>query len=320
MNKFTPKAIRLNRLTVIQNSIQNRITKQKSHDKENFCTSSLYLRVCAAARKDRKTATTKGKKDSSKKAAFTLAEVLITILVIAVIATFTIPTLALRLRNKVLETQFKNTYAKVTQAIKRTEVELDMTDIGTYCRYNNGKYANAEECYTAFRSAFNTNIVSSWSAGAKPINRYNAIATFGDATIMATSSGCSADLINQYALSNGTYLGFYINCGHFLIAFDTNGGAKPNRLGYDVFMFYIADTTDKLEGFQPSNVTEKDLQNYWERLVAQNYSDKDYYYSVYGNPCSRTSTQTLNGIGCAYYAIRNKCPDGGNKGYFECLK
>jgi hypothetical protein len=86
-------------------------------------------------------------------------------------------------------------------------------------------------------------------------------------------------------------------------------------------MFYIAkDSTDKLEGFEPTNVSDEDLENYRKKLEAENNKNKDFYLSTYGMPCNDTSTQSFNGKGCGYYAIRNKCPDGSNKGYFECLK
>ena len=38
-----------------------------------------------------------------------------------------------------------------------------------------------------------------------------------------------------------------------------------------------------------------------------------------GLPCSVKSTQSANGVGCAWYALKDVCPDDVTKGYWECL-
>ncbi len=58
-----------------------------------------------------------------KQRAFTLAEVLITLGVIGVVAALTIPTLIANHRNKVTETKLKKFYSVMNQAIKLAEVE-----------------------------------------------------------------------------------------------------------------------------------------------------------------------------------------------------
>jgi prepilin-type N-terminal cleavage/methylation domain-containing protein len=293
MKDFTPKATCQNRLTAILNSIQSCKVEQKGHEAQNV----------------------------RKKAAFTLAEVLITLGIIGVVAAMAIPTIAHKLRNKVLKSQFKNTYALATQAIKRMQADMGVTGVGSYCTYYNSGYVNTTECQDAFQKVFNTSPVQSNNYYSKAITRKN-ISVFHSKDILAapTSTSCTMPLFRQYALANGAYIGYTISCGGFWIGIDINGAAKPNRLGYDVFLYYISPTDDKLEGSIPLNISDKDLEDYKNKLDASNSSSKEYYYNSYGVPCSYTSTQTLNGIGCAYYAIRNKCPDGSNKGYFECLK
>jgi hypothetical protein len=235
-----------------------------------------------------------------------------------------IPTIAHKLRNKVLKSQFKNTYALATQAVKRMQADMGVTGVGSYCTYYNSGYVNTTECLDAFKKAFNTGSDASdyyWGK-TTPIIR-NDISLFNSKETLAapTNTSCTQSIFRQYALANGAYIGYTIGCAYFSVGFDVNGSAKPNRLGYDIFMFNIAlDSTDKLEGLKPANISDKDLENYRKKLEAEDNKDKDYYYSVFGKPCNYTSTQTLNGIGCGYYAIRNKCPDGSNKGYFECLK
>jgi prepilin-type N-terminal cleavage/methylation domain-containing protein len=251
--------------------------------------------------------------------AFTLAEVLITLGIIGVVAAITMPTVVHKLRNRILEAQFKSSYAKVTQAIKRTQAELGVDDLEQYCAYFDNSYVNAYECYAAFKKAFNTNTKIAYSIPSDLIRRDD-ITIFGSANIFVKeNASCLYSIFRQNKMADGSYLGYFIMCGKFNIGIDVNGSAKPNRLGYDIFMFRI---TDKLEGFKPTNVTDKSLEAYQNYLETTEFSDadKEYYYSIYGSPCSYTSTQTTNGKGCGYYALRNECPDGSGKGYFECLK
>ena len=53
----------------------------------------------------------------AKRAAFTLAEVLITLAIIGVVAAMTIPTLIANYQKKVLKTQFMKKYAEISQAV-----------------------------------------------------------------------------------------------------------------------------------------------------------------------------------------------------------
>ncbi len=43
------------------------------------------------------------------------------------------------------------------------------------------------------------------------------------------------------------------------------------------------------------------------------------YTGLYGTPCSAKSKQSVNGLGCAWYALNDICPDDDTKGYWECL-
>ena len=57
---------------------------------------------------------------------FTLAEVLITLGIIGVVAAMTIPTLNNHLRGKKLESQFKKTYSELNQAARGFYADTDM--------------------------------------------------------------------------------------------------------------------------------------------------------------------------------------------------
>ncbi len=61
--------------------------------------------------------------ERSKKIAFTLAEVLITLGIIGVVAALTIPTLIQNHRNQVAETRLKKFYSNINQAVQLAEAE-----------------------------------------------------------------------------------------------------------------------------------------------------------------------------------------------------
>ena len=68
--------------------------------------------------------------NNSRKIAFTLAEVLITLGIIGVVAALTIPTLMANHRRQVAETRLEKFYTTINQAVKMAEVDYgDMTQL-----------------------------------------------------------------------------------------------------------------------------------------------------------------------------------------------
>ena len=85
--------------------------------------------------------------NSVNKLGFTLAEVLITLVIIGVIAAMTIPTLINKMQDQEMKSQFAKAYSTVSQAIYKT----DMIDFG-----------GAANCYYPYDVS--TDIVSAGSA------------------------------------------------------------------------------------------------------------------------------------------------------------
>ena len=69
-------------------------------------------------------------KNNKRKKAFTLAEVLITLSIIGVIAAMTIPTLVLNYQRNITETRIKAFYSNMTQAVGQWLAEEHMEQIG----------------------------------------------------------------------------------------------------------------------------------------------------------------------------------------------
>lgn len=162
--------------------------------------------------------------NSKRKTAFTLAEVLITLGIIGVVAALTIPTLMTKYKKNVTAVRVKKAFSELQQAIRLSEaengemkewyipsyqsIEWEREFFGTYIK---PYYTNLREC----------SIGNDESCG------------------MPVSSGG----IN-YVTSNGTGLSMVASNNSMSILVDINGPQKPNIMGQDVF--YFQTTTGKL--------------------------------------------------------------------------
>ena len=92
------------------------MTEVSCHPEGEALRISLLKRFFAGAQNDKNTCLVPyclSNLVSSKKAAFTLAEVLITLGIIGIVAAMTIPTLVSNYQKKVLKTQFTKKYAEI---------------------------------------------------------------------------------------------------------------------------------------------------------------------------------------------------------------
>ena len=258
------------------------------------------------------------------KLGFTLAEVLIILGIIGVVAAMTIPSLMAKYQYKVLETQFKKSVSVVSQAVLKAKADYGLDNFSQYCTYyphvaGSGKpYDNAEECYEIlYKSLLNVNKQKNfYTENDKFIDRRNEIIKTYNSKQTATVSalaGIGAPIMRTYVLPDGNYVNFQINEGRLYIAVDINGARKPNKLGHDIFIFKLNSTNDALVSgtIKPKNLTDEEVE--------QIESENEYTKERAGNPCNLTSNQKANGIGCAYYALRDECPYNSSKKYFECL-
>ena len=248
-------------------------------------------------------------KKGRRKIAFTLAEVLITLGIIGVVASLTLPSVIHQYRKKVLETQFKTAYSFINQAIVMTKQDLGSNSLfDDYTVYNSKQgYVYANEFKNAFykrlkvvgNATLKSTDYSIYSDG--NIKRYNNSNKFN----FETPEKLLENGMTLYAFAAGTLDGKHIG-----IVVDINGNKGPNRMGHDLFEFKIKDSSDKLIG-------SKQLRLYTEDELGDLSSGG--INNLLGMPCSRYSKQSANGVGCTWYAINNICPDDETKGYWECL-
>jgi len=182
-----------------------------------------------------------------RQTAFTLAEVLITLLIIGVIASIVIPGLIADTQNAEYKTAWKKAFADFSQAARKMTAD------------NGGNLGEAfpgggtAAGHTNFRNGFlpYLNYIKACTGG----NAY-AEGCWHNSDAWYTSSGSpltghSAHVYSGIVLNNGTLVSMYLystacnynytytndTCG--LVLFDINGFKGPNKVGTDIFGSHV---------------------------------------------------------------------------------
>ena len=220
---------------------------------------------------------------------FSLAEVLITLGIIGVVAAMTIPNLIANYRAHQLSSRFLESYSIIQQVFKQMEsdeVSLSPRDYGlgqyykTFMRYLQAPY----DCGLGGSVGENNK-----NFKGKPC--YNTSGRYSDVgykTLDGSKTAANQALLDdgQIALQNGTLL-LFENIGNsakdrVYVSVDLNGyNNKPNRWGYDLFTFQLKDGELKTMG-----------------AIGTDYTDMNTY-------CSKDSSSAFNGITCAQKAKEN---------------
>ena len=170
--------------------------------------------------------------------AFTLAEVLVVLAVIGVIASLTIPPVINNFQKKQWETGYKRTYSILEQATK-----MIMADNGgTMKGLGLTSHGPLKEVYA---NQFKVTRLCNWGN-----HKGNCWHTDNDWTYLDGSApytgGVGIGFINNHVLMTyflsstdcaSTYYDFPNICGH--VIFDTNGFKKPNVVGKDIHSILI---------------------------------------------------------------------------------
>ena len=244
----------------------------------------------------------------SKKNAFTMAEVLITLGIIGIVAAMTLPSLLNNLQNKHLETAFNKAYTMHSQALIRVKEEMGVDNLYEEFRYYDkeiGLYPREEEFKNAY---YNKLKIIGHCKYSKPIRNYNNTADAYITAYTSNNSDNSKPVIME--LSDGTCCRVRVTSGKINIVIDINGaGARPNKIGHDIFVFYVNE-----KGFlEPAKTSKVYTNEELEQL------EGIAVIAQAGEPCSINSTQGGNGMGCAWFAFNNINPDTNEKGYWNNL-
>ena len=249
--------------------------------------------------------------DFKKKAAFTLAEVLITLGIIGIVAAMTIPTLIANYQKKVLKTQFMKKYAEISQAVLLAKSET-YGNFKAYCiKYDGTSFYREQECKEIFDKYFKEVGTCEYK---------DDVLTYDKKRAASVNYGAVEDPARL--LSDGSCYDMKVNAYQLGFTFDMNGPDKgPNALGHDIFSFWV-DDNDYLQPIKQSNIySENDVETGIENCLTsgEDISTCTAIWHQRGFPCTMNSTQQGNGLGCSWFALHDECPDDDTKGYWECL-
>ena len=190
-----------------------------------------------------------------KKAAFTLAEVLITLGIIGVVAAMTMPTLIKNYQQHETVNRLKETYSIISQAVRMSETEnglLESWEIPNTSwdanTYPYGKTFFEQYLKPYIKIAKECKFLSNECWADKYI-RTNGVV---DESYFSASNNQTYGMV----LANGSVIGFYPRGSFCEIYIDLNGKKGPNKFGKDTFIIIIAKTSrnDTYGNFNKSGV------------------------------------------------------------------
>lgn len=176
-----------------------------------------------------------------KNKAFTLAEVLITLGIIGVVAAITIPTLMQNYQKTQYYSAFRKGYAELSQIIQMLIGENNdiKGTISAYGNLTNAISAKAKVVKTCPSATMAGECMPSTGIRLDNIS-FNTTFDSYDRIVLIDGQAIQINIIDNTCSS--TYSNLTNYCG--LISLDTNGVNGPNQKGRDIFYFIIAN--DKL--------------------------------------------------------------------------
>jgi len=171
--------------------------------------------------------------------AFTLAEVLITLGIIGVVAALTIPTLVKNYQKTQTVTQLKKAYTTLAQAVKQSEIAN-----GNCADWDWGTDGDA----ASIRQSFDT----LWAPYLRISNFCTTLGECGYSNGINNLAGAGANGVvspttrTTLVLSDGTVLIIWVSIKAIVV--DINAGKRPNIYGKDVFYFIL----DASKGLMPT--------------------------------------------------------------------
>ncbi len=167
-----------------------------------------------------------------RRVAFTLAEVLITLGIIGVVAAMTMPSLIANYQKKQTVTQLKKVYSELAQAAEMAKLEYGDPSLWDYS-------LSGSEFFNKYLASYikisKIKVGDLSKQGIVYYNTSGAVETsfttlYDDADIITLPSGAQIFIANARRSSVQDRLGFLV---------DLNGFKRPNKLGRDLFVFSV---------------------------------------------------------------------------------
>ena len=217
------------------------------------------------------------------KKAFTLSEVLITLAIIGIVASLTIPTLVNNYRKKQFETGLKKEYSVLLQALdmykqdNETPLKKEDTD------QSHGEFKNKIKPYLKILVACGDDQAGGYEAKCVQNGYYTQDKKYTYKTYSGNIAKENLFDDGQIILNDGSHMLFENPGGGsaVYVSIDVNGYKKlPNKWGEDVFTFQLMND-GKLLPMGAEGTSFRNTATY----------------------CSKTSSNRFNGIACANRAI-----------------
>ena len=220
----------------------------------------------------------------SRKIAFTLAEVLITLGIIGVVASLTIGSVVNNIQKKELQTQFLKTTSQLQQAVKSMEANGESIDPRSYKYWDKGLFYNTFANYIKHIKTCkeNTNV------------QHPCYNKDKDAYYTPNGYTLSYALLDdgQIVLPDGTLLLFEnesrgTSSFKVYIFADLNGiNKKPNKLGYDLFAYQLINNQLLPMGSEGTDYVGEQYcskNSYGMSCTQKALEDKDYFKNLKRN-------------------------------------
>ncbi len=213
---------------------------------------------------------------------FTLAEVLITLGIIGVVAALTLPAVINNTEKKERQEALKKAYSTLQQALLM--YQNDIGEVPTKSTFNKEFAALKNALLPYFKGAIDCGVGTEsdnsacvYSHSGETNNPYRNYTNTSEVSSTKFDDG-------QYIVTDGMMYFFEneLMSTVIYVSVDVNGLKKlPNRWGHDLFTFELTDTGKFLPMGAVGTMYEKNADSY----------------------CSKTSTSSLNGIACTNRAL-----------------
>ena len=231
---------------------ENRAAKSVMENTESILAPMAGERICGRTECNESGKRADGAKcDKFRRAAFTLAEVLITLGIIGVVAALTLPTLIQNHQKQVYVTQLKKAYSTLNNAINKMAADEGVVD-----------WAQTQCGYQWYQMDANVNPTCTNNL-AKQMNVLKVEADF----FADCSEWCKIFSSSGPAIMTADGITYQFDCTGFGYALvDVNGTGKgPNKNGRDVFLFGIDLTDNKI-------IPDGSYNDSWKNCSATNLS------------------------------------------------
>lgn len=231
------------------------------------------------------------------KKGFTLAEVLVTLGIIGVVAAITIPSLMENVRNKDLQAQLKKSYSEWNQIAMQFMNDNEQSIPDYAAEYGLNAMIAQLPKYLKGVGKFSNWTYADRDENGNSVNTtpYKIFTMKGTRTVTNCDvSGFRNDIAGKYILFDDAPKSGY-NGPRLCI--DLNGDKRPNKLGIDIFNFIF--TTD---GHIIPEGTDHPDNNYTAKYYAGGT------VKAASNYCNGLNGENV--LACAYYAVHDISPKG----------